>query len=103
MPGMGNPYRHPPACASRVLVVLACVAAILVPSTAASASAPGNDSFRNAKHLTRPIGVSWSTTIGATRQLGEPRHGGYAGLHSVWWRYTAPYNGRLQVTALAGT
>lgn len=42
--------------------------------------------------------LGWNSV--ATREPGEPYHGGnalYAGTKSVWWRWTAPFSGRANV------
>ena len=36
--------------------------------------------------------------MNATRQTGEPAHGGTGGSASIWYRWTAPANGTLAVT-----
>src|SRR4051794_8954962 len=87
---------------SAAAVAIAGVVA-LVPSAAAVAATPHNDDFSHPISLSRSWGQSRSTTAGATRQRGEPRHDGFTGGRSIWWRYVAPFDGRLQVTALSGT
>src|SRR5439155_22626 len=34
---------------------------------------------------------------------GEPDHAGFAGGHSVWFRWTAPHDGRARVSVFTGT
>jgi alpha-tubulin suppressor-like RCC1 family protein len=53
---------------------------------------PPNDAFVNAITLTGPSQIVTGTNVGATKEPGEPDHGGNAGGHSVWWTWTAPAN-----------
>src|SRR5438046_2765071 len=69
------------------------------PTPARTPSAPPpNDDFENAAPLS-----GYGTTVGATKQLGEPDHAGFAGGHSVWFRWTAPRDGRARVSVFTGT
>ena len=54
---------------------------------------PGNDGFSNAVTLSSLGGTSGST-VGATREAGEPDHG-WGASRSVWYRWTAPSDGSL--------
>ncbi|MBI2925797.1 MAG: hypothetical protein HYY24_08855 [Verrucomicrobia bacterium] len=47
-----------------------------------------NDLFANATPI-RPGQTLSSTTEGATREAGEPRHAGQLGGSSLWWKWTA--------------
>lgn len=40
----------------------------------------------------------YSTNVGATKELGEPNHGGNSGGASVWWSWTAPESRNMEVT-----
>ena len=59
---------------------------------------PANDEFENATPLS---GLSASSgpiaNLGATSEPGEPNHAGNAAGQSLWWRWTAPANGSVQV------
>lgn len=64
---------------------------------------PANDAFANASaiHLSSNIydfDDQWVTgsNIGASRETGEPTHAGSVSGHSVWWQWTAPYDGRVE-------
>ena len=61
-------------------------------------TAPANDMFANATAITGATGQVAFSTAGATREAGEPNHGGTSGTASVWFTWTAPANGSLQVT-----
>src|SRR5260370_13395855 len=55
---------------------------------------PGNDYFTNAWTLTGGQGITNGTVVRATRESGEPSHGGKTNTASVWDRVTAPRNRR---------
>ncbi|HVU16646.1 MAG TPA: FG-GAP-like repeat-containing protein [Candidatus Didemnitutus sp.] len=63
-------------------------------------SAPANDSFANAATISAGS-VSVTTVTGfnvnATKESGEPNHAGDTGGKSVWWKWTAPFNGGVFV------
>jgi serine protease AprX len=54
---------------------------------------PENDSFASAIALAGASGVVEGTTLGATKEPGEPSHAGNVGGASVWYRWTAPASG----------
>lgn len=68
---------------------------------------PGNDDFEDAAELANPLTGQPATdvwiagfgTIGATKQPGEPDHAGNPGGHSVWFEWTAPETGSVQLLA----
>lgn len=66
-------------------------------------NAPANDDFANAQHWTGTSGTFRADNTGATKEPGEPRHGGLWGGSSMWYRFTAPYDGRLRVGSGDGT
>jgi hypothetical protein len=49
-----------------------------------------NDMFANAELITGPSAQVGGTNIGATKESGEPDHGGESGGQSVWWKWVAP-------------
>jgi len=56
---------------------------------------PPNDNFADATTLVGQSGsLNWTTT-GATKELNEPNHGGNAGGHSVWYRWTPTVTGQV--------
>lgn len=66
--------------------------------------APGNDHFAAAYVVAGSDFETWGNTAGATRQAGEPLHGGDWGEwndahNSIWWRWTAPADGVLSLAA----
>jgi subtilisin family serine protease len=64
--------------------------------TATPAAGLSNDDFQDAATVSGST-VSGSTA-NATRQLGEPAHGGTGGSASIWYRWTAPATGTLTLT-----
>jgi len=65
---------------------------------------PLNDDFANPQVLPAslnpnfPIGMSQATTDMATKQTGEPDHGGAPGGQSVWFSWTPSSSGRVLVS-----
>jgi hypothetical protein len=59
---------------------------------------PANDDVENAAPLIGSKGTRSALTRNATGQPGEPDHAGKSSpLHSVWWKWTAPRNGKLRL------
>jgi hypothetical protein len=56
---------------------------------------PPNDDFAAAQSLAGDHGAIVGTTIGATKETGEPNHAGNDGGASVWYAWTAPASGVL--------
>ena len=54
---------------------------------------PANDDFAAAQLISLEKNWIGGRTIGATKEPGEPNHGGNAGGHSVWYRWIAPKDG----------
>ena len=74
-------------------VTAASVAAI---SAALGYTPPPNDAFANAQVITGATGTVSGTNRGATKETGEPDHGGHPGGRSVWYRWTAPSTGTFR-------
>jgi hypothetical protein len=71
-------------------LLLAAAACLLLVATAVAA--PSNDDFAQASPLT--LGSSAAgTTVGATKEAGEPDHAGEPGGHSVWFTWTPQASG----------
>ncbi len=66
----------------------------------AASAAPANDGFAQAPALNSPRASVIVNTFGASKELGEPFHAGKKGAASVWWNWTAPTNGRVQIDTL---
>jgi photosystem II stability/assembly factor-like uncharacterized protein len=54
-----------------------------------------NDNFASAQVITGPSGTVNGSNPGASKQTGEPNHGGNAGGKSVWYKWTAPASGSI--------
>jgi hypothetical protein len=59
---------------------------------------PENDDFAGATVLTGASVTAAGSNVGATSQPGEPNHAGELGGKSVWWRWTAPSSGIVDVS-----
>jgi len=60
-------------------------------------SGPENDYFADAATLSGASGQVFGSNLDATKENGEPDHAGYPGGVSVWWKWTAPYNGDVVI------
>jgi len=63
----------------------------------AADSVPPNDSFANRITLTGPSITLTASNKGATKEAGEPNHGGNIGGKSIWYTWTAPTSGKLTI------
>jgi hypothetical protein len=61
---------------------------------------PFNDDFAQAPVLNSPRATVRLNWLGASQEIDEPLHAGQASLGSVWWQWTAPSDGRLQLDTL---
>ena len=57
-----------------------------------------NDQFVNATPLSGAGGTVTGDNTQASREFGEPLHGGSLGGHSIWWNYTATSDGVLTLS-----
>jgi hypothetical protein len=57
-----------------------------------------NDFFVNALPLTDSNGTKYIDTSNATKEAGEPNHAGNAGGKSIWFTFTAPTDGVLNLS-----
>jgi len=60
--------------------------------------APANDNFESAVVLIGTHPTAFGVSLYATKQPGEPNHAGDAGGASVWWSWTAPGSGPVEIT-----
>lgn len=58
---------------------------------------PANDYFSRAAVIEGTGAMLAGTNRNASKEAGEPNHGGNPGSASVWYRYTAPADGTLKV------
>src|SRR5205823_52829 len=73
------------------------VTAILAANTG---QAQTNDDFENAEVLTGQWATANSDNSSATAQPGEPSHAGLPAGSSLWWQWTAPFDGEVAVDTL---
>ena len=68
------------------------------PPPAPAPTAPANDNFASAATLSS-LAATTGTTVAATHETGEPSHvnSGYGSAKSVWYNWTAPADGELDV------
>ena len=56
---------------------------------------PANDLFASARAISGAAGTTTGSTVGATKEVGEPNHVGNPGGSSVWYAWTAPATGTV--------
>ena len=59
---------------------------------------PANDAFVNSQSLSGASGAVSSSSLSAGKEPGEPNHGGNLGGASVWYSWTAPVSGNVDVS-----
>lgn len=69
--------------------------ALLCSAMASFGVPPANDNFADAQVLAGPSGSGTGTTVEATAEPGEPLHGGYPAVDSIWYAWTATTDGFL--------
>jgi hypothetical protein len=63
-----------------------------------TADIPPNDNFTNAAVIPAAGITNGVNTTYASKEPGEPKHAGNAGGHSVWWTWTAPAIGAVNIS-----
>ena len=66
--------------------------------TAVPAPATTNDAFADAALISGASGSLAGSTTNASREINEPTHGGYGGSASIWYSWTAPFDGTLALS-----
>lgn len=95
-----SPWRR---MATAVVATLLATAASVLAAPSASA-APVNDDFANAIVLSGTTATSGpDSTVGATKETGEPDHADDAGGASIWYRWTAPGDGAVIISTAGST
>ncbi len=59
---------------------------------------PPNDDFAARQTVSGANGTVTGTNVDATAEVGEPDHAGQVATSSVWYHFTAPADGRLDLT-----
>src|SRR5581483_9138974 len=73
---------------------LAAQGDVVLSYSLSGANAPDNDNFASALTITGTGGIFSRSTLGATKQAGEPSHASNPGGASVWMRWTAIGDGQ---------
>lgn len=74
------------------------VTALIAMGTSFSHAQPANNLFANRIVITGTNTVVTGSSVGATRETGEPYHAGSTGGASVWWSWRAPTNGTATIS-----
>ena len=61
---------------------------------------PPNDFLESATPLIGSSVIAYGNNTNATAEPGEPQHAGLGGGKSVWWDWTAPYSGIVEITTV---
>jgi len=64
----------------------------------ANSSVPQNDNFANRTTVLGSSVTMFGRNTGASKETGEPNHAGNTGGKSVWWSWTAPTSGKVEIT-----
>lgn len=64
---------------------------------------PANDMFANRQFIPSGGGRTLGSTVGATKELGEPNHAGNIGGVSVWYAWQSPVTGSVTVDTIGST
>ncbi|MDQ2982478.1 MAG: metallophosphoesterase [Actinomycetota bacterium] len=94
--------RRPHSLSATATAALGVVIAGIV-AGGAHAAAPANDPFAAAQVVSGAGGSVTGSNVAATKESGEPSHGGNAGGASVWYRWTAPSSGTLTVDTIGSS
>ena len=89
-----SPAALPEGGVARWLCRVACLAVCLGFGAPAQAQ-PANDAFLSASTLTGPSGSVTGSTVGASKEPGEPPHADNLGGSSIWFSWQAPTNGTV--------
>lgn len=68
-----------------------------------TADIPPNDYFTNRTTISANPATVFGNNYFATKEPGEPNHANNPGGRSLWWRWTAPANGTLQLNTVGST
>jgi virginiamycin B lyase len=69
----------------------------------AAGTGPANDLFASARAISGRSGTTTGTSVGATKEVGEPDHVGNPGGSSVWFAWTAPVTGTVTFDTIGST
>ncbi len=89
--------RHPIPPGGAAFFTFTCLL-LLGPSCSVCLAQPANSQFAGRATLSGVSPTASGSNVLATKETGEPHHGGNAGGASVWWTWTAPGNGSVVVS-----
>src|SRR5262245_13064318 len=97
-----------PQCIRGWIVVLRFVVAGCIGIASAALAQPANDNFANAENITAiNAGIYGSvtndTSLATAEPPDEPNHAGFPAFSTIWYKWTAPQNGELQLDTLSST
>jgi hypothetical protein len=61
---------------------------------------PENDNYANRSSISGTSATITATNVAATKESREPNHAGNRGGKSVWWSWTAPSSGSVQIDTM---
>jgi pimeloyl-ACP methyl ester carboxylesterase len=61
---------------------------------------PSNNNFVNRASISGTTSTVTGANVGATKETSEPNHAGNSGGKSVWWTWTAPSSGSVQIDTI---
>jgi hypothetical protein len=73
---------------------------ILISGTVTPLATPVNNNFANRTSINGTSATVTGTNVGATKESGEPNPVGNSGGKSVWWTWTAPFSGSVQIDTI---
>ena len=83
----------------QILALLLAAATTAVTAAPDPALVPANDAFTNRIALTGATNAVTASSVGATKENGEPNHARDTGGASVWWSWTAPASGPVMISS----
>lgn len=65
--------------------------------TTSASTGPANNNFASRQQISGTSITTTGSNVNATKETGEPNHGGNTGGKSVWWTWTATQNGTVTI------
>ena len=90
-------------CAKALAALAVALLAAFAFAAAAGAAPPPNDDLSRAGAIAGASGTVRGSNLEATKEAGEPNHARDPGGASIWYRWTAPADGRVMFTTRAST
>ena len=76
---------------------------IPVSGTVTPVTGPVNNNFANRTPISGALATMTGSNVGATKESGEPNPVGNSGGKSVWWTWTAPSSGSVQIDTIGSS